>query len=77
MILLSEGRISDVIKSASEGINSGISINNFVNGFINFIRDVLLSDVYPSKPSFRDGMISISERYSDDDLLYIINMFQD
>ena len=77
MGLLTEGRISDVIKSVNEVINSGISINNFVNGFINFIRDVLLSDVYPSKPSFRDGMISISDRYSDDDLLYIINMFQD
>jgi len=77
MGLLTEGKISDVIKSVSEVINSGISINNFVNGFINFIRDVLLSDIYPSKSSYRDGMISISDRYSDDELLYVINMFQD
>jgi len=76
MDLLFNQKISDIIKTISEVIDSGVSINNFINGFINFIRDVLLLDTYKTQSTYRESMLLISNRFSSDKLLLIVNLLQ-
>jgi DNA polymerase-3 subunit gamma/tau len=78
LLFIIEKNASDIIKLLHDILEKGNDIQEFLNGMLDYIRNLLLLNLEIDIPTISDAnrkqMLEISDKFEDNDLIYIMSI---